>query len=185
MKFWSYWDKLTAENKLLKNVFLILAVTIVILVYAIMKISSIQRVVVLPPKVDREFWVSGNEVSTSYLEMVGYYIADRVMNVSPGNADSSYDYILPFLSTDPDIVKTIRTTLKTQAEAIIKDDIYQSFYPRDVNIDQEKKCFTVSGTVRRGTGNIYIGSGTGSVNICYTINYGKFTITKLEVNDGI
>jgi conjugal transfer pilus assembly protein TraE len=184
VKFWNYWDKVTSENKLFKNIFIILTATIVILVFFIMKLADNKRVLVIPPRVDKEFWVAGNEVSTTYLEQVASYIADMVMNVSPVNVDRAYDTILPFLTTDPELVGLIRTELLTQADTIKEEDIYQSFYIRKVWIDKENHSITVSGISRRSTGNLYIGSQSASVKITYKISNGKFIITKLEVNDG-
>ena len=184
MKFWNYWDKITNENKLFKNIFIILTATIVILVFFIMKLADNNRVVVIPPRVDQEFWVAGNEVSTTYLEQVANYVSDMVMNVSPGNVDRAYDIILPFLTTDPELVRDIRSNLLTQADTIKKEDIYQSFYIRKVWIEKENDTITVSGICRRSTGNLYIGSQSSSVKIKYNINNGKFIITNLEVDNG-
>lgn len=184
MKFWNYWDKIVNENKLFKNIFIILTATIVILVFFIMKIADNKRILVIPPRVDQEFWVAGNEVSTTYLEQVSSYISDMVMNVSPDNVDRAYDTILPFLTTDPDLVKDIRSKLLAQADAIKREDIYQSFYIRDVWISKENNTISVTGICRRSTGNLYIGSQPSHVKITYKINNGKFIITKLEVDNG-
>jgi conjugal transfer pilus assembly protein TraE len=186
LKFWNYWDKLTAENKLFKNIFIILTALIIFLSISLVQVSKKQRIIVLPPRVDKEFWVSEKEVSNTYLEQIGTYIAELTMNVSPKNVDLNFDKVIPFASTDPQITEELKKELLNQANAIKKDYIYQSFYIDGVSVIESKngKYVLVEGLLRRSTGDIYIGSRNANIKIFFDVKAGRFYITKLEVNNG-
>ena len=79
--------KLDNEKKFFGFIIIILA--FVILVQGILNYNLItaNRTIVLPPAVTKEFWATDKQISESYFEQIGFYIADRVLSVSPETVD--------------------------------------------------------------------------------------------------
>ena len=44
-----------------------------------------ERIIVVPPSLEKSFWVSGNTVSREYLEQMGAFVAWLVLDVSPSS----------------------------------------------------------------------------------------------------
>jgi len=183
MKFWNFWEKLDRENRVLKLGFLALLIIFAIQAYLVIKLYDRKTVVVLPPKVEKEFWVAGDSLSRSYLEQVSYFIADRLLNVSPENVKSSIDMVLPFLTTEPENLKKIREQLVEYAREIVDNDIYQSFYPMRFLIarDRNKRPFMrVEGILRRTSGDVYLGQQKAVLDLFFKVRNGRLIIYELE-----
>lgn len=138
--------------------------------------------VILPPKVEKEFWVSGNVLSTTYLEQVAYYIADRVMSVSPQNVDSSLDMLKPFFSMAPEDLEALEKVFMKISKAIKENDYYQVFYPLRFFVDSKRKVIVVEGIVRKMSGMQYIGEERKRVEIGFYVRNGRFFVKSLKVS---
>jgi len=183
MKFWNFWEKLDKENRVLKLGFLVLLIVFTVQSYLVIKLYDKKTIVVLPPRIEKEFWIAGDTLSKSYLEQVAYFIADRLFNVSPENVKSSIDMILPFLTTEPENLKKIREQLIAYAREIIVNDIYQSFYAMKFLIakDRNKRTFMrIEGILRRTSGDVYIGQKKAVLNLFFKVKNGRLIIYELE-----
>lgn len=180
-KFYNYLHSLEAEKRILLIACLSLSLVVIFFGWSILKLSTTQKTIILPPKIDKEFWVVSGELSTAYFEQVGFYIADRVMSVSPVSAESSYDTLLPFISDDPKELGKIREKLVEQADFIKKENIYQVFYPLHISINNKERYFEVIGTLRKFVGELYIHEVQSSVKVYYSVVSGRLKINNLEI----
>lgn len=180
--FFSNWTVLKEENNVLKISVLVLTAGLVASVMTISRISESRTILVIPPKVTKEFQVSGNNLSYEYIEQIGFYLADRLLSVSPANAQNSFDTILPFLTKDPESIKTIRENLMLQAKTIKDNDVYQAFYPMQVLVNNEGKRFSVEGELKKMSGNNNISSSRATINFDFTVENGQLFIKSVGVN---
>lgn len=180
-KFFSNWAMLQGENSSLKVMTLGLTVALLVSSIANYNLYREKTVVVIPPKVTKEFQVSGNELSFSYFEQVGFYLSDRVLSVSAENAQNSFDTILPYLTTEPDAVKIIRENLSMQAQVIRENDIYQVFYPMRVAVNAQGMKFSVEGTLKKMSGNNHISTGKATITFDFIVKDGRLIIKSIEV----
>ena len=181
--FFSDWGRLKSENGTYRVITIGLTAALIASVFANYLLFQNKTVLVLPPKITQEFQVTGNELSTSYIEQVGFYLADRILSVSPQNVDASFDTIIPFLTTNPEAVKVIKEQYATQAAAVKNNDIYQVFYPMKIftnNTDGGGR-FSVEGHLKKMTGNTLITSGKTTVNFVFIVKNGQMIITNIEV----
>ncbi|MFA6396630.1 MAG: TraE/TraK family type IV conjugative transfer system protein [Sulfurimonas sp.] len=179
--FFSNWAKLKEENNVMKIVTLSLSVALVVSSIANYKLFNEKTIVVIPPKVTKEFQVTGNELSFEYIEQVGYYLSDRILSIAPENAQNSFDTIIPFLTTDPNAIKQIQQKLALQAKVVKENDIYQVFYPLKTMVNKTTKEFSVEGMLKKMSGNNYISSGQAIITFKFYVKDGRMVITSLEV----
>ena len=182
MKYFDLISKLDAQARFLGLVASLLAASLLFMAFTVFSLYSKKTVVILPPKVEKEFWVSGNTLSSSYLEQVAYYIADRVMTVSPQNVESSLDMIRPFFSTDPEDLKALDRVFIRIVRTVKENDYYQVFYPLRFMIDRKKNRLIVEGMVRKMSGMQYIGQERKTVSIEFYVRNGRFFVKGIEVN---
>ncbi|MDR0453806.1 MAG: type IV conjugative transfer system protein TraE [Deferribacteraceae bacterium] len=178
MKFFTEWERLKVEKKLLLIMMTMLSFVIILLLFALLSAYKNQKVIVLPPKVDKEFWVAGNTLSSSYLEQVAFYLSDRLLTVSPATVRASFDTIIGF--AEPSMIKLLRTSLSEQADTIIREKIFQVFYPAAFASDTQKRTITVKGTIKRFSGNVYQSEAESVIIFEYTVLEGRLYITSIE-----
>lgn len=179
MKFLSYVEKLEKENRIFYVIVLGLLVVNLILGFLLYKASVDKTVIVLPPNVEKEFWVAGDKLSRAYLEQVGIFLADRILSVSPENVDKSIDMITPFFTTNPEQAQAIRETLAGYRTTIKRENWSQAFYPLRVIITE--KSITVEGVLRKVAGVNYVGQERRAIQFFYEVRNGRLFITEVKL----
>lgn len=182
IKTWGLLTRLKEENRLMKLAVFILALALFIESILIYRTANTQKIIVLPPRVDREFWVAGDKVSNSYLEQVALYVADRMLSVSPENVDYSFDTIMGFMTTDPQYVKTLKEKFIELARVVKVNNVSQVFYPLKVDFRKDNEL-VISGILKKLTGNILMGESKPYLKLQYKINNGRLTITNIELTE--
>lgn len=163
--------------------FIIIILVLVILVQGVLNYNLItaNRTIVLPPAVTKEFWATDKQISESYFEQIGFYIADRVLSVSPETVDSSYISLLPFFDSNSESLKAVRDKLKSQAEFIKAEKMYQVFYPLRMYPDYNKRQIKIEGPMKKFIGELLVQESNKSyININYEIKAGRFMIKSLD-----
>ncbi|WP_300707019.1 type IV conjugative transfer system protein TraE [uncultured Brachyspira sp.] len=163
--------------------FIIIILVLVILVQGVLNYNLItaNRTIVLPPAVTKEFWATDKQISESYFEQIGFYIADRVLSVSPETVDSSYISLLPFFDSNSESLKAVRDKLKSQAEFIKAEKMYQVFYPLRMYPDYNKRQIKIEGPMKKFIGELLVQESNKSyITINYEIKAGRFMIKSLD-----
>ncbi len=180
-KYFSDFERLVKEVRF--QSIIIYALLFIVLLQGILlyRAATNKVVLVLPPKMDKEFWVSGETLSYAYIEQVAVYLADSLLSVAPPNVDKSLTRIMPFLTTDPAQVKEIRDSFAAYAKAVKENDWWQSFYPMRVVVDEKNRRIDVYGVLRKMTGNIYVGQEANKViSFNYEVRSGRLIITGVK-----
>ena len=177
-KYFSDFERLVKEVRF--QAIIIYALLFIVLLEGIMlyRASTNKMVVVIPPRVDKEFWISGENLSYAYIEQVAVYLADSLLSVAPPNVDKALTRVMPFLTTDPSQAKEIRDSFAAYAKAVRENDWWQSFYPMKVVVDEKHQRIDVYGVLRKMTGNIYVGQESNKViSFNYEVRNGRLIIT--------
>ena len=98
------------------------------------RMSSHERVVVVPPTVHKTFWVEDERVSAEYLEQMGYFLMQLTLNVSPLSIDHQSKVLLQYAA--PAAYGELRTALSSAAERLKRDGAATVFSPRDLIVDE-------------------------------------------------
>ena len=172
-------DKYVYENWTFRIVTLILAGIIVFEGYLISEKVNNQRVVVLPPKITKPFWVAGNVVSKSYLEQMGQFVAFYLFDVDSNTAKTSVENILAYV--EPQYYGKVKAILYKQVDYITANDISRVFYPSVIKVN--KGTIKVIGIVKDIIGNKIVSSKQIELQIGYKIKQGRFWITSIIVKN--
>ncbi len=98
------------------------------------RLSSHQRVVVMPPSVHKTFWVEEERVSAEYLEQMGYFLMQLTLNVTPQSVDHQSKVLLQYAA--PAAYGELRATLLSAAERLKRDGAATVFSARDLTVDE-------------------------------------------------
>ena len=105
-----------------------------VLAALVFRLSSHQRVVVVPPSVHKTFWVEEERVSAEYLEQMGYFLMQLTLNVTPQSVDHQSKVLLQYAA--PAAYGELRTTLLSAAERLKRDGAATVFSPRELAVDE-------------------------------------------------
>lgn len=98
------------------------------------RMSSHERVVVVPPTVHKTFWVEDEHVSAEYLEQMGYFLMQLTLNVTPLSIDHQSKVLLQYAA--PAAYGELRAALSSAAERLKRDGAATVFSPRDLIVDE-------------------------------------------------
>lgn len=98
------------------------------------RLSSQQRVVMVPPSVHKTFWVEEERVSAEYLEQMGYFLMQLTLNVTPQSIDHQSKLLLQYAA--PAAYGELRATLLSAAERLKRDGAATVFSARDLTVDE-------------------------------------------------
>lgn len=180
IQYFSFLKRVEAEKKVLVIVCLILGLVIVVQTWSMMQLMSSNRTVILPPQVSKEFWLTDTRLSHSYYEQVGFYIADRVLSYSPDTIVNSFGVLTPFFTNDRDVINKIRKQFNEQAEFVKSEKLYQTFYPVQVQVDENRKILKVLGNTRRFIDKVFVHEVQSYIDINYALESGRFVIKNLR-----
>jgi conjugal transfer pilus assembly protein TraE len=111
-----------------------IAANLVLAIFAV-RASGQERIVVIPPTVHKTFWVAQDRVSAEYLEQMGYFLMQLILNVTPQSVDHQSRLLLQYAS--PSAFGELRTQLSTSAERLKRDSAATVFSAQDLSVDEQ------------------------------------------------
>lgn len=106
-----------------------------------------ERIIVVPPRFDKEFWVRGAAVSDSYLEQYSVYVAELALSYSPGNVRYRVQQLLRY--ADPGVYGALAKTLEADAERVERNRLSAVFHPQSVRLRSSSHSAAVYGVQTR------------------------------------
>lgn len=135
-----------------------LAMAIVILV-----LSRRQTVIhVVPPKVDREYWVSATNASRDYIEQMAAFYITNILTLNPDNATFVARTFLSYLT--PEARGRLEAALMGEAAYIKTRGLTQAFYPRSIDFHSSKRL-SITGTLVQWVGGKVVTQRNATYNL--------------------
>jgi conjugal transfer pilus assembly protein TraE len=171
-------DKFIFENKIFRVTTIALSIVIVLQGYIIFQKIDNQKIVVVPPtQTLKEFWVQGDMVSSSYLEMMADVIAYNVLNIT-SEKKFNIDFLLAMVPTEH--LRNVRAAISSQMKYVQDNGITQVFYATKYDTTQ-KGLLKVTGILKQYIGNKEIQSAMHNMSIQYEIKFGRFWIIGINL----
>jgi conjugal transfer pilus assembly protein TraE len=170
-------DRLVAKELANKTVSIILAVGMVISSFTIYKLVNDQRTVIVPTNVDKEFWVTSNKLSETYLKQMGQYISTALLTVAPNSASNQFKLILDLAA--PAFYQQLKSELTNQTRYLTENDITIAFWAKDFKFD--KDYIAITGTRNHIIGDKVVDNKEIVLKIFYIVQNGRFYISSFEI----
>ena len=94
----------------------VLAAGQILALIVILNLLGTVRTVVVPPSIDKTFWVTRNKASSEYLEQMGSFIAWLVLDVTPASIDWKKEILLGYV--EPEQYGPLKTRQEVEAERL-------------------------------------------------------------------
>lgn len=167
-----------------RNFLLVACVVLVISVFilSVYLIKQERVTVIVPSKITNVYEVGEGRVNAAYLEDFSKEVVMSFFNVSPGNIDFAIEEILKMV--DPEYYGVLSKELLSIAEDINRRKVSTSFYPKEMEIDEQRLEVKVTGMLYTYVGKRRTSSDLKSYLIKYRYSLGNLLITEFyEVQD--
>jgi conjugal transfer pilus assembly protein TraE len=122
------------------------AIGLLLALAAILNLLGAVRTVVVPPSLNKSFWVTRDSASSEYLEQMGSFIAWLILDVSPSSIDWKKDILLGYV--DPAQYGALKTRQEVEAERLKRINAATSFAPQQLAASEGTQSLIVRGRLR-------------------------------------
>lgn len=165
-----------------RNGYLVLAsaslLLCLLLVVLCFYLSNRERIVVVPPTIERSFWVSNSEVSADYLSQMTTFLAYLRLNVTPDNVNNQRQLLLRY--TDPAFYGPFNDQLVADQDRIAAEHVSSAFYPVGVEVDAKKLIAVITGDLTSSVGTTQIPPQRVTYAMHYRYVNGRLWLTQFE-----
>lgn len=137
-----------------------------------------ERIVIVPPSIEKTFWVSSHNVSPEYLSEMTMFYANLRLNVTSENASLQRETLLRY--TDPAYYNTLRSQLVQEEDRITEQHISMAFYPVNVKVNSNKFQVILDGDLKTNVGEASVPTKRVSYLVSYRFDAGRLLIKSFE-----
>ncbi|MCU6435336.1 type IV conjugative transfer system protein TraE [Undibacterium sp. Jales W-56] len=112
----------------------------------ILNLIGTERTIVVPPSIDKTFWVTKDRASHEYLEQMGSFIAWLILDVTPTSIDWKKDVLLNYVA--PDQHGAMKSRQEVEAERLKHINASTSFLPQQLVANETNQSVVVRGRLR-------------------------------------
>lgn len=127
----------------------ILLASNVMLASFVMTANTSEKTILMPPELEKPFFIHGNEVSPAYIEQMAKFFSQQLLTYHKKNAKYQFDSVLRH--TDPSVYSEMKTRFMVDIDRISRNDISSVFYLMGIHIKKNVAILT-------GEQNGFIGS---------------------------
>lgn len=144
-KYLSERDNARQEIKFLR--FMVVGLSVVVLTEAMVmsNFAGAEKTIIVPPEINRSFWVSGNAVSREYLEEMAYWYAGLALNITPVVSDYQNSLFLKYAA--PSEYGRLQAEMGARAEFLKKNNTSTQFSVRTIKTDEQNLRVALTGTL--------------------------------------
>ena len=138
-----------------------------------------ERIVVVPPAIEKSFWVSAQNVSPEYLSEMTTFFANLRLNLTADSAATQRLMLLRY--TDADYYGALKSQLVAEADKITEQHLSISFYPTtDVKVETKKLRTIIEGDLKTYVGETALPVKHVRYIITFKYNAGRLLIKSFE-----
>lgn len=105
-------------------------VTNVLLAAILLTSTNTHRETLVPPTINKTFWVDDAAVSPEYLEQMAVFLLQLALNVTPANAEINHQAFMRYVA--PANFGQIQKSLRSQVAELKELNVSTAFYPSSV-----------------------------------------------------
>ncbi len=128
------------------------------------------RTILVPPNIDKSFWVEAERVSPEYYEQMTHYLSMLILNVQPGTIEYQNKILRQYVS--PALSGSLDNEGRLNALRIRRDNASQLFTPMGYQIDARERRAVIHGQLQT------------IVNKTPVSNVGKAYLAQFELTSG-
>ncbi len=166
-----------------RNGYLVLAsgsliLNILLVVFLFLMIDR-ERIIVVPPEIQKSFWLTSNRVSPDYLSEMVLFFNSLNFNITPSNANTQHRVLLRYV--DPSYYETLKIKFIEIEDRVKKEHVTMAFYPSEPpKVDGKKLLARVTGDLYYTVGDIQLAPQRVTYQYGFRYTQGRLTLTSFS-----
>lgn len=137
-----------------------------------------EKIIFIPPTIDKSFWVSSEHVSPEYLSEMTLFFANLRFNITATNADMQRESLLKY--TDPAYYNTLKMNLVQEADRITEEHVSMAFFPVNVKVDTKHFKAIIEGDLKSYVGDTALPTNRIRYLLTYRYDEGRLLVKSFE-----
>lgn len=137
-----------------------------------------EKIILVPPNIEKSFWVTASHVSPEYLSEMTTFFANLRLNITPESAGIQRDSILRY--TDPVYYNTLKTQLVQEADRVTDQHISMAFFPVNVKVDSKHFKAIIEGDLKSYVGEDSLPTKRVNYLVTYRYDAGRLLVKSFE-----
>lgn len=137
-----------------------------------------EKIILIPPNVEKSFWVSAQHVSAEYLSEMTTFFANLRLNITPESAGAQRESLLRYV--DPVYYNSLKTQLVQEADRVTDQHISMAFFPTNVKVDSKHFKTIIEGDIKSFVGDTALASKRVSYLVTYRYDTGRLLVKSFE-----
>jgi conjugal transfer pilus assembly protein TraE len=146
---------LRRANRTLGVALAVMGVGVLFLVFTVLSLVGSERTIVVPPNIEKTFWVSKDKVSGEYLEQMAGFMTWLVLDVSPSTIDWKRNVLLTYVA--PDDFASLKTQMDLEAERLRSNNATTAFQIQQFTANEKQQSVVATGRLRRQINGVDVG----------------------------
>lgn len=174
-------DAKASRNQWQRMAFGLLVANIVLSIFVITT-DTTEKTLVVPPTIERPFWVKGGEVSPEYLEEMARYLSSLVLTVTPKSVGGNVDIFMRYVA--PGSYGATKAAMDVGAERLKHNSASTTFYPVEYQTKSKQLQTVISGDFVTMVGKQVVSQARRSWRFTYTFEGGRLWVQEfVEVSN--
>lgn len=123
----------------------VLLLVVIAQAIALAKADRTHRETLIPPTINKTFWVEDERVSPEYLQQMGQYLIQLALNRSPANAETQIKQLLQYVA--PSSYGELEKQLLAEVSRQKEDRVSTIYYANNVSVSQDRQAVLFEGTL--------------------------------------
>lgn len=152
-----------------------------VLAIALVMADRTHREVMVPPEVNRSFWIEDNKASASYLEQMGLFVLRLALDATPLSADYQSKQMLRYAS--PEYYGVLEKYLTANAQRMQRDNISTMVAVRGVTVDEAKQHVVFDSMLRTVLGDKTVSEVPKKYEVGFSMRQGRIYLNRIRELD--
>lgn len=135
------------SNRTLGSIIILLSLSLLLALGVILSILGSERTILVPPSIDKTFWVTKDKASGEYLEQMAGFVTWLMLDVSPSTVDWKREQLLKYVQ--PAQYQAMKTRMEVEADRLRRNNASTFFLIQQFAADEKDQTVLVTGRLRR------------------------------------
>ena len=137
-----------------------------------------EKIILIPPDIEKSFWVSAQHVSPEYLSEMTMFFANLRLNITPESAGVQRENLLRYV--DPVYYNALKTQLVQEADRVTDQHISMAFFPANVKVDSRHFKTIIEGDLKSFVGDTALAAKRVRYLLTYRYDAGRLLVKSFE-----
>lgn len=171
-------DRIRSQLSSSRKSNIVLVIISIILAATTFKLSDKMMVTMVPPEINKSFWVSNSGASEEYLEEMALFVSQLTQNHTPKNIDYKHEQFLKYVH--PSSYGSIKSFLDDQAEYVKSNNVSQIYHPDSARIDIAQGIVQLTGVRERWVNEEPLPSKQIVLRVSFDYDSGLISVKQLK-----